>query len=234
MELLTPEELVAIGYSRSRVVMMNEAHSGQRRCIRTRRVGRQVLRTAHDAGVRHIAMEALNPWFVAEANERGVLPAAPGYLGQPEMRDLIGAALALSWTLISYEADMTAKPPSLARFSREERAWRDEQQARNLLAALPPDGPLLVWCGWGHLYKQPRAGWQPMGHQFWRIAEVEPFSIDQTVTVEGLTPKPWPSLSETQKQSVVARGAAGFLAADAPFPTAAVDAVLLSTENALE
>ena len=35
----TPEELVEIGFSRARVVMMNEAHSGDERCVRTREVG---------------------------------------------------------------------------------------------------------------------------------------------------------------------------------------------------
>jgi hypothetical protein len=32
----TPEELVEIGFSRARVVMMKEAHSGDERCVRTR------------------------------------------------------------------------------------------------------------------------------------------------------------------------------------------------------
>jgi hypothetical protein len=57
----TPEQLVALGIRRSRVVMMNEAHDGLRRCVRTRRVGQRVLPAAHDAGVRYLAMEALNP-----------------------------------------------------------------------------------------------------------------------------------------------------------------------------
>jgi hypothetical protein len=31
------------GFGRGRVVMLNEAHDGLKRCVRTRRVGRQVL-----------------------------------------------------------------------------------------------------------------------------------------------------------------------------------------------
>ncbi len=34
----TPEELVEIGFSRASVVMVNEAHSGDERCVRTREI----------------------------------------------------------------------------------------------------------------------------------------------------------------------------------------------------
>jgi hypothetical protein len=54
-----PEELVQIGFSRSRVVMMNEAHNGWLRCVRTRTLGTRALPVPHAAGVRHLAMEAL-------------------------------------------------------------------------------------------------------------------------------------------------------------------------------
>ena len=64
----TPEELVEIGFSRSRVVMMNEAHSGEQRCIRTRLIGRRLLPTLHHLGVRHLAMEALYPTAIDEVN----------------------------------------------------------------------------------------------------------------------------------------------------------------------
>ena len=47
MELRTPEELLAIGVSRSRVVMMNEAHHMMKRCVRTREIGLRVLPAAH-------------------------------------------------------------------------------------------------------------------------------------------------------------------------------------------
>src|SRR4030095_12459992 len=46
----TPQELVEEGFRRGRVVMLNEAHNGLTRCVRTRRVGRQVLPSAHAMG----------------------------------------------------------------------------------------------------------------------------------------------------------------------------------------
>jgi hypothetical protein len=54
----SPEELVMIGFSRSRIVMMNECHDGLLRCLSTREIGRRILPTAHKAGVRYLAMEA--------------------------------------------------------------------------------------------------------------------------------------------------------------------------------
>lgn len=102
MSWLTPAELVEIGFGRHRVVVMNEAHNGFLRCPRTRVVGRQILPTAHRMGVRHLAMEALDPWIVDYANRNRQQPQIrAGYLGQPEMRALIQAALDLGWTLIA-------------------------------------------------------------------------------------------------------------------------------------
>ena len=49
----TPQELVQEGFGRGRVVMLNEAHHGLKRCVRTRELGRQILPSAHAMGVRH-------------------------------------------------------------------------------------------------------------------------------------------------------------------------------------
>ncbi len=64
----TPEAIVEVGFRRSRVVMMNEAHDGDLRCIRTRLIGQRVLVPAHHAGVRYLAMEALRKAISEEAN----------------------------------------------------------------------------------------------------------------------------------------------------------------------
>ena len=55
------EELIGWGFAHAQVVMANEAHNGLKRCIRTREVGIRMIRAAHEAGVRRLAMEAL-PW----------------------------------------------------------------------------------------------------------------------------------------------------------------------------
>ncbi|NEQ24466.1 MAG: hypothetical protein F6K28_36235, partial [Microcoleus sp. SIO2G3] len=109
----TPEELLEIGLRRSRVVMINEAHDGLKRCIRTRQIGQRILPTAHKAGVRHLAMEALSPFFVDEANRTRQLPEVKigmGYLHQPDMRAFMQAALDLGWALIPYEINFQEYP----------------------------------------------------------------------------------------------------------------------------
>lgn len=102
----SPEEVVEIAFQRSSVVMMNEAHDGDKRCVRTRQIGQRILPVAHASGVRHLAMEALHPNFAKQCNNTRLLPDEKmGYLSQPEMREFIQTALDLSWTLIPYEAD---------------------------------------------------------------------------------------------------------------------------------
>ena len=44
--------------------------------------------------------------------------------------------------------------------------------------------PRLVWCGNGHASKSGDGEWVPMGWNFREISGVNPFVIDQTVTVE--------------------------------------------------
>jgi hypothetical protein len=214
VDLRTPEELLAIGFSRSRVVMMNEAHHMMQRCVRTREIGLRILPAAHSAGVRHLAIEALKVTRFAHR----------------EMQRLVDGAEELGWRLIPYEVT-----------SRMTVNEREEEQARNLaiaFAQLPPNAPLLVWCGWGHLYKRARSDdWRPMASQFWEISGIEPFCIDQTVTVEAGPHRnaPWHELAQSQKWRLGALGGtAGFLVEDSPIPWPWVDAVLLSTENALE
>lgn len=231
--LRTPEELLEIGFARSRVAMVNEAHDGLRRCVRTRVVGRRLLPVAHALGVRHLAMEALWDRGLAEqANADRRLPVASGYLAQPDLRALVQDALDLGWTLLAYEADMSAAPSSDL-MSAAAASWRELEQARNLAAVLP-DGPLLVWCGNGHLSKVSRVDWQPMACRFGELTGIEPFALDQTVSV--LPPghvQPWVDRLRGELETL--GGTAGFLSDHPPagWCRCWADAFLLSLENEL-
>jgi hypothetical protein len=242
--LRPPEDLVEIGFERSRVVMMNEAHDGLRRCIRTREVGRRVLPAAHRAGVRHIAMEAL--WsrdFLTEANRTQRVPEwQQGYLSQPEMRALIQDALDLGWTLVGYEADMDSpERPSVDLMSQAVTKWREQDQARKLAAALNAllsHAPLLVWCGNSHLSKTPGDELTPMGFHFSNLSGIEAFAIDQTVTVE----LPEGASQEALMQQYADQlrglgGSGGFLVKESGVlgwtECDDVDAVVLSLDNSL-
>lgn len=261
--LRSPEALVAVGFACARVVMVNEAHAGLRRCIRTRAVGRRMLHSAHGAGVRHLAMEALDPWFAAEANQSRTLPATPsGYLAQPDLRELMGVALALGWELIAYEANPLRyfgysaeplAPPTLSAdehawlqtrwrtlFTRAYAGWRAAQQADNLctaLAALPSTARLLVWCGNRHLH---RPVWgRTMARCFEQASNLRPFVIDQTVTVQFAALHPPPLLrAQTRAALHALGGTAGYVAFDLPWAPwrhlLGVDAWLISLQNRLE
>ncbi len=237
IEWLNPQDIVDHAFQNARIVMMNEAHNGQKRNIRTRVIGQLILSKAHAHGVRHLAMEALTVEFAEKANANRRLPEVPsnrGYLHQPEMRQFMQAALDLGWQLIAYEADTKARP----KFdnSMDKSNWREEQQAKNLcraLDSLPADTKLLIWCGNSHLEKAPgetpNGTLKPMGYQFWQLSGIEPFIIDQTVSVDFLGNnsrfKKWKSHTEQLKNNFY--GTMGFISAE-------MEAKLISIYNDLE
>lgn len=159
-----PAELVATGFDRSRIVIVNEAHNGWARCVRTRRVGLEAVDAAHEAGCRHLAMEALpNP--TAGSSTTSEMPPPLIYLEHPELRDLVAHALALGWTLVGYEQGAGQEPePTVDPASTNAANVRERAQASNLTEAISRLGtaPLLVWCGPGHLHKTPIGAWTPM------------------------------------------------------------------------
>jgi hypothetical protein len=238
------EELIGWGFAHAPVVMANEAHNGLARCIRTREMGVRMIRAAHEAGVRRLAMEAL-PWPAQDTPGpiSAIPPVQGGYLAQPDMRRLITAALELGWSLWAYEAVFEAAAgtdPAETR-SMEFTNWRDREQARNLcrVRAGAPAEPLLVWCGNGHAYKETTQQWVPMGWHFRDMSGTDPFVIDQTVSVsfDGRS-QPWVrALLATLGQTLAAHGGtAGILIDHAPAPLNSrpgVDAVVVSTDNTL-
>jgi hypothetical protein len=236
------EELIGWGFVHAPVVMANEAHNGLARCIRTREVGIRMIRAAHEAGVRRLAMEAL-PW--PSHDTPGPILAIPfvpgGYLAQPDMQSLITTALELGWSLWAYEAEPPGGTGQAEMLTREFTNWRDRQQARNLcrVRAAAPAEPLLVWSGNGHACKQRDSEWVPMGWHFRAMSGSDPFVIDQTVTVAfGSRSRPWvQELLATLGQTLAAHGGtAGILRDRAPAPLNSlpgVDAVIISTDNTL-
>ena len=244
----SPAELLQHALGRSRLVLMNEAHSGLRRCVRTREVGRRLLPLAHALGVRHLAMEALWDRDVAACanGTRSLEEGLDGYLAQPDMRALVATALELGWTLHGYEADVEVLRRSGPE-TWEDINWREQQQERNLgalVAAVPPAESVLAWCGNGHLCRRagpvvhdgdPDVMWTPMGSLVAGFCGFEPFAIDQTVTAAFEAEPAW--LEEYRDVLGAHGGTAGFLAGDAPEGLAwlgdAADAYLLSLDNAL-
>ena len=238
------EELIGWGFAHARVVMANEAHNGLTRCVRTREVGVRMIRAAHEAGVRRLAMEALR--WPAEDTPGPIVTMPPGpggYLAQPDMRRLIATALELGWSLWAYEAsiDPDMKPGEMPTLESTNR--REREQAGNLcrLTAAAPGEPLLVWCGNSHAMKTVSDGeWVPMGYHFAAMSGSEHFVIDQTVTVEftehGAVRWVRELLAGLEDTLAAFGGTAGILRDQAPPPLNSwpgVDALVVSTDNAL-
>jgi hypothetical protein len=226
--------------------MANEAHDGWTHSARTRESGISIIEAAHAAGVRRLAMEALNWPSPGVAGPIRAFPArAGGYLAQPDMRKLIAAALDLGWSLWAYDPEEvpagTDPTDPAAMLTMEFTNWRDREQARNL-SRLVKDAagePLLVWYGGDHAAKVPAGAWVTMGCHFPGLSGVEAFVIDQTVTVEWKG-RPQPGIPELlgalSDMLAVHGGTAGILREQAPPPLDAhtgVDAVVVSTDNAL-
>ena len=226
--------------------MVNEAHDHLRRCIRTRRVGARMIEPAHAAGTRHLAMEALTPDFAATANRDRRLGSGDGYLAQPELRDLMTAALEFGWSLIAYEADVPPGDPHSVPTANQ----RQTQQAHNLATAfgrLSADAKLMVWCGWSHHFKRslrlPDGKVELMGSRFRHATGVTPFCIDQCLTV-GLNAahRHEPALVKRHRRALERLGGtAGFLVGfggvrlqQMPWAGRGVDAVILSLHNEMQ
>jgi len=230
---LSAEELVREGCRRSRVVMLNEATSGLRRCVRTRRVGTRVLRVAWAAGARVLAVEALGP--------PGGEPPVPEVLEQPDMAELLATARRLGFRLSGYDADGRAVPVRLRTKAKSPAFsnWRDEQQASNLealMAGLPDDARLLVWAGNLHHAKVRLMAYQPTGWRFMARTGIEPFVLDQTVTVVFTERRSSSPVLEWARRELERRGAdAGFVWREGmPRLSPGSDAWLLSLDNKME
>ena len=238
-----------IGLARSRVVIVNECHDGDRHCPRTREIGRRLLPVAYEAGVRHLAMEALFAAFAEEANRARLLPEVRlGYLGQEDMRALMGDALTLGLDLVAYECDFSLWQGSTR--TAEFGNWRDAEEARNLtkfLAHMPGDTRLLVWCGNSHQRKTPqsypgvgRSTWTRLGQRFRELSGIDPFVVDQSVTVEyrsGRSPRR-DDVGRYREELRLLGGTGGFLHEEDPDARwredLSADAWLLSLDNSME
>jgi hypothetical protein len=140
------------------------------------------------------------------------------------MRRLITAALELGWTLWADEAviEVTAGADPAELLTLEASNRRDHEQARNLCRVLgaPPAELLLVWTGGGHACKEPTHGWVTIGCHFPALSGIDPFVIDQTVSIDFTgQSKPWTQeLLVTLGETLNAFGGTGGILRDQASP----------------
>lgn len=163
------------------------------------------------------------------------------------MRQLIQTALDLGFELHAYEADKNGSPATGSSFANNKSGieYRERGQAANLarlVNSFPEDERLFIWCGGAHGAKTEVAGIKMMAQELWRITSIEPYSIDQTPTVEY-------NLTSSRPRDLVARfrddierlgGTACILradllslAGDLSQHLPAMDAYVLSVDNAM-
>src|SRR5436305_10881777 len=105
------------------------------------------------------------------------------------MAELLATARRIGFRLSGYDADREAVPIRLRTKTKSPRFsnWRNDRQAANLkalLGELPADARMLVWAANRHHAKVRFMQYQPTGWLFRAASGVDPFVIDQTVTVD--------------------------------------------------
>ncbi|HWK06694.1 MAG TPA: hypothetical protein VNS58_23830 [Puia sp.] len=156
----------------SRVLLLNEANSkGLHRAFAL-----SLLSDLYRQGFRYLAMEMLNN-FSNHTLSRLTLHTGY-YTAEPVAGELIRSALAMGYTLVSYE-DTAASTHTVGQ--------RDSIQARNIYKVLQEDtaARILVYASYAHISKKVSAdGYIPMGMAFQKLSGINPVTIDQTDMTE--------------------------------------------------
>ena len=226
------EELVRWGFGHAPVVMANEAHSGLARCVRTREIGLRMIRAAHEAGVRRLAMEALRwPAVGVPGPIRAMPEAGRGYLAQPDMRRL-RSALELGWSLWAYEAVPEAAPDTDP--AMEFTNWRERGRPPTWQPPRAAAGLVRQWP------RRQREGQGLGSHGLALPRYVRHRGVRHRPGRDGRLPRSGPAVGSAAAcraaETLAVHGAtAGILSGQtrSPLRTWGYDAVVISTENTL-
>lgn len=187
-----------------RVIMLNESHDRSRH----RAFLEQMIVMLHEQGVRALAAETLSPQVAGSVSDGQVRTTSGVYTRDPVFANAVRMALALGWTLVPYE-------PELSAVEADPRAAREQGQAEALADWLQahPEERLLVYVGGSHLDKRPEAGW--MAARLSRLTGEAPLSIRQGATAcPGDDVDHWPRLPGRDGVALVDRDREATLEAD--------------------
>ncbi len=160
----------------TQVVILQELHA----VVQHRLLLQRLLPALYDSGYRYLAVEDFEALPAASARS----PRRPsGFHSsrEPVYGDAISTALALGYTLISYEAKF---PPPAEVEPAHVQQWRDFQQAKNIRKRIlmkNPQARVLVFAGTNHGQEKVTGGYTPMGLRLRQETGIDPLSIDQTI-----------------------------------------------------
>ncbi len=152
----------------ARVIMINEAYAKPLH----RAFTLSLLEDLYRQGFRYLAMEMLDNYSNHSLSKLNLHTGY--YSSEPVAGELIRTALALGYTLVSYEDTAAA---------RHTPNQRDSIQAGNIYRILQKDtaAKILVHAAYAHIGKKISAdGYVPMGLAFRNISGIDPLTIDQT------------------------------------------------------
>ncbi len=158
---------------RAQVVMINEAHDKPVH----RAFTYSLLEELYKEGFRYFAMEMFNNYSTHSLEEVNLQTGF--YTNEPVAAELVRKAIALGYTLVSYEDTMAMKHTG---------SQRDSAQAANLYEVIKRDksAKILVHAGYGHISEAViGTEYIPMAVAFKKISNIDPLTINQTVFTEG-------------------------------------------------
>lgn len=147
--------------------LINEAHYNSQ----NRTFTQSLLKPLWGIGYRYLALEALG-YEDDRLHERGYPISSTGfYIKDSNFGNLVREALALGYTLVTYE-DQNGYEGTL----------RDRDQARNIYEQTwqkDTIGKVLVHAGYGHIFERGDIEYEPMGYQLKNLASQDVLTIDQ-------------------------------------------------------
>ncbi len=172
IEHVEARRLIHLEAKNRRVIMIDEAYAKPIH----RAFTLSLLEDLYRQGFRYLAMEMLNN-FSNHSLSRVTMHTGY-YAAEPVAGELIRTALAIGYTLVSYE-DTAAAVHSVNQ--------RDSIQAENIYSIIRQDtaARILVHASFEEISKKPgSAGTIPMALAFKRISGIDPLTIDQTDMTE--------------------------------------------------
>ncbi len=158
-------------------IMINEAHYNPQSRVFTF----MLLDSLKKQGFEYIGFEALASNF--SFSSKNYLSLKDGYYtNEPIFHNLIDYAHKTGWKIFGYEADDI-------NFTNMNR--RDSVQAYNisLIVKENPSAKILIHAGYQHICEAEISEWRTMSYQFQKMTGINPLTISQVETLEGLPEK---------------------------------------------